>query len=389
MTESPRDTHPLLEPLTHPQQRLIDVVGDYYAANPGEWPIYDFVAGTLEREKLDAVKILVSFPRIVRYAYSAVVQTWGPGGMPDADQAVALTVVGMHHSAGLRKFPPSFSIPAFSLVDAFIELLGLLARTRQNIEPSPTTPRRLEMTHMQVIEGLQPKYRFDQLPITLLCDLIKNEPLQANVTLPADMKWTINLPNQLIEFEDVSDLGDYLRRLEGDPTPARLPEPVLRSPLDLVTAMQYLNTTWRLAYERPLFQFDDAEQIAKLAHDVNTADEFESRMTGLSVVLRSALKALPFVKGKREPLVSLGAFLLGKLGSASEVRIKRSIRTLEDVLAVRDAGHHPGAGDRAARALNDLGIGVAITDWNVAWTTIRVRTIEALDAIREEISATI
>lgn len=71
---------------------------------------------------------------------------------------------------------------------------------------------------------------------------------------------------------------------------------------------------------------------------------------------------------------------------ADKRHVERAIATLHDVIAVRDSGQHSAAGSRGAAALADLGIGFPPPSWAFAWTVVSARTIEALEALREELA---
>jgi hypothetical protein len=195
----------------------------------------------------------------------------------------------------------------------------------------------------------------------------------------------------VFDYEGITSIDDYVARLErltAMPQPAAVP--AAPSPLGLVANLDYLNTVWRLRQGAPLFVVASAERAAKLAFPAQTSEEFDSRLSGLSEILRRL--DVPRVNGKAKPKKPrdrpLGVFenhVLTLVDPSSEGRVRQAIATLESVIFVRDAGQHSPAGERAVAALTDLGIGYPPGDWGQAWETVSAQTVEALSALREEL----
>jgi hypothetical protein len=390
----------ILDPLTEPQQRFVEVVGEVYAAQPGTWPVFDYVQGLLDMERIDAVETFESFPSVNVHGieYRAIWSPGGPRNWPQPDQLMALTVVGMHHCNALRgRFPRSTSIPVIDLPDAFLALVRWAARVRREAEPSPTTVRNVEITSNQVFNALIERYRFDQLPPRLLYDLIEKEPpfWGSGGSVDGDGNaWRRSLPRNLFDYEDVTDIAAYADRLLLQQPAAPTPPPAAPSPFDLVAALDYLNAVWELEFGRRLFQFHVAERIAKLSFPAVTREEFDAHASAVVDILRQAdasLDPAPAVqkgrgrKKRDHPLVRFEAHLLNKLDPPSEDLIRRHVDVLEAILFVREAGQHSGAGRRGAAAMIELGAGFPPRDWESAWAIIERCAIESLSAIREEL----
>jgi hypothetical protein len=118
--------NPLLAPLDAAQRRLVDAVAGAFLTADYQWPFFDYVEGILDDASLDAVEVLQSFPTIGRWGYGAI--AWNRNN--SADSEVALTVVGMSHTASLRDYVPVF----FALVD-------YLAERRRQARPRPREVR--------------------------------------------------------------------------------------------------------------------------------------------------------------------------------------------------------------------------------------------------------
>lgn len=379
----------LLDPLTTEQQALVEVVGHAFLDDPGKWPYFEYVERALDKADLDAAGILATFPRVGYYE-----AVWCPrSGRPNRDNEVGLTVVGMFHCNALRdRFPRDLTIPQIDISAAFLELLPILV---EKYESAPLTPHELqnvEVNSRDVISELHNRgYHFDRLPEPLIFGILDHEPpyIRNGASLHTEGTWTVGLDRGIRAFRGVGSIADYVARLEefqSKPAPLPLAAP---SPLDLVAALDYFDTVWRLAHDgKRLLHPESLERAAKLAYPANTADEFESKVSALGELLRGARDSVPVTRARKvreHPLGWLEAHLVRKLGDESRARVQTSVRTLERVLAVRDAREHGAAQHRAVTALAQLGIAYPIVNWSSAWATIQAQVIEAVGALREEL----
>jgi hypothetical protein len=367
--------HPLLEPLNAAQQRLVDVVADAFLFEEYQWPFFDYVQGVLDDAGLDAVDVLTSFPMIGRWGYGAV--AWNRND--SAESEVALTVVGMSHTAALRDYVPVF----FTLVD-------YLAQCRRHAQPSPREVRSLTVSSDQFDEHWREGRRLP-LPPRLTAQLKEREPLGwGSRSLNPDGNWTTDVRRDILRFEGMKTLDEYVQRLEeiiGEPVSA-LP-PILPSPLSLAAALDYLNAVWRLTHDRErLFDFTSAERTTRLAYDVQTAEEFAAHLSAFTDLLRQAnrrVSAQPERKERGRALARIEADVVSLVGPDATARVIQAIRMLEFVVALRDADQHGGASDRAVAAYRELRIPYPTTDWRSAWSVISTHAIGALNVIREEL----
>lgn len=125
----------LLDALTPDQQKLSDLIAEAFALD-GEWPVFDYLQGTFDREDKDATETLASFPRVGRWGYGAVwwvAQGQAPGVTPG--QQVALTVVGIHHTRTLQPF-----------VDLYFDLIEMMVFRRRSTLLERRKPRELVIT---------------------------------------------------------------------------------------------------------------------------------------------------------------------------------------------------------------------------------------------------
>lgn len=310
----------------------------------------------------------------------------GQASKPATETEVALTLVGMHHSKVLRP-----------LVDVFFEVVELMLARRRTMRPSRREPRNLVITDQDVKQMLTHERRLDTeaWPL-LLYKLMEREPFfSSNSSLTPNNTWTKGVPREVDAYDGVRTIEEYIVQLERLTAFVEAPvAPSTPSPLDLVAALDYLDAVWRVAHQRHLFAYPSAERVAKLVFRANTTEEFDSRLSGLGEILRSANASAKTVAGgklaastRADPLAPLEDMLVRTVDATAEVRVRKAVTDLEHALAIRDAAQHAEAGDRAVRALDALAIGHPIADVGLAWSMITARVIEALGAIREELAA--
>jgi hypothetical protein len=377
----------LLAPLNPEQQRLVDLAASRLAG--GGWPIFDFIDGEFERDGIDAWAVLESLP-IVRGngEYPIAWCPRPPGGRAVPTEHIGLTILGMHHAA-------QSSPAAKAIVFSFLALLPKLAMVRRSQSGHPEQPRQLKLSAGSSLltdfgDGVP---GFPVLPTEFLYYLLGREPATwlgaAQLSGPS---WEREIPREIGRFAKVDSIDAYIaatvERVYQEPASVPMAAP---SPLGLVAALDYLDTVWRVATPggKHLFELHSAQRAAQLAFPAQTENEFESRLTGLGEILRSvnvpSSGGKP--KGRDKPLDALSDYLVALL-PASGQRIRASISTLGSVIDVRDGSQHSAARSKTATALIQLGVGYPpAAGWPAAWSVVSARTIEALDAIREELAS--
>jgi hypothetical protein len=370
--------HPLLAPLSAQQQRLVEVVAEAFLAEDFQWPFFDYVQGTLDDEALDAIEILESFPTFSRWGYGSV--AWNRND--SADSEVALTVVGMSHSSGLRQYVP-----------VFFELVDYLAARRREARPQRRGVRNLNVTSAEFDEYWRGGRRLSLSP-RLSAQLKEHEPPTrfGGGSFNADGTWTTGVARQLLPFEGLKTIEDYVLRLEDwlGETPPALP-PILPSPLSLAAALDYLNVVWRLTHDgERLFAFSSAERTTRLAFDVQTSEEFAAHLSAFADILREAnrrIKAQSQKKHRDRPLARVEADIAARLDVDAVARATKAIHMLELVIALRDSDQHGAATERAVAAFRELRIAYPPTDWNTSWRTLSAQAVGALNVLREELAS--
>jgi hypothetical protein len=372
----------LLAPLSGDQQRFVDLIADAFLAEEYEWPIFHYLEWILDEEGHDAWEILQSFPQIGRWGYGPI--AWVPGGpamKPTAETEIALTVVGIARSRHLRDH-----------VETFFLLLEYLAHERRAARPS----RRQFVEPSASSDGFAAYCRnrrgFEIPHPRLAWQLLEREPpgvFGSRSYNTEDHTWMRAVPREVLELEGVTSLADYLSRLDRwlvvQESVASFSAPAIPLP----AAIDHLDDVWRLTFGSRLFQFTGAERVASLTEEVSSRDEYESRLSVIGDLLRTANRGVGN-RSRRRPrdkLSSLEERISSRLEESGQGRTSDAITSLEAVLALRDSRQHGGASHRAMAATQRLGLPYPISDWGGAWQTVSARTVQALGVIGDELRA--
>lgn len=379
----------LLDPLTPAQQQLVEVVAEGYMAREGDWPLFGYVEGRLDKKRLDAWSVYTSFNSLplLGGAYS-------PLKLPDGNQQdscrIGLTVIGAHHSATMRSLNPP-------LPTLYFATLRYLTRRRRQARLVPDEVPRVEVTYEQVRRGLlREGFEPSALAPGRLLDLLAHEPpTWGEAQMSTDESWTRAVSRRVIPFAGTRDISDYAARIMATltPTPTWAPSQPAPPPLSLAASLDYLDTVWRLVHSReePLFALQGAESTARLAQSVASGEEFSSQLSALAELLRSAHPPGSFRParkrrdGRTHPLGALLTYLDDRLSGGAAERATSAVVVFEAAIALRDGGQHPRAATRGARAHAELGLSYPISDWSGAWERLRIAVIDAADALRGEL----
>jgi hypothetical protein len=375
----------LLDPLTPDQQKLVDLVADAFLVDEGKWPFFDYLEGKFDEEHKDAWEVLYSLPRVGAWNYGLAwwVGINQPFLRPSAEQEIELTIVGMHHSPYLQEY-----------VGVFFRVLEVMIDKRRR---GPVARRKAR----DVSVGPE-ELRWDSRRAPLLSDTLKLIPTllsrepgtwASGTNIDPDGNWTKVVPRSVLDYEGITTIEAYVDRVEALTTAAPTPPvEVVASPLGLAAALDYLDVTWRVVHNRPLFLYPSAERAAKLTYAVNTAEEFDSRLTGLGEILRTANKTARETASQKlaavthdEPLAPFRDFVGS--GASDRGPIDGAVDILEAALSIRDAAQHTEAGGRAVRTMSLLGVQHPVGDYANAWSLVSAHLVTALNTLRERITA--
>jgi len=168
-----------------------------------------------------------------------------------------------------------------------------------------------------------------------------------------------------------------------------------RSPRALVEALGYFDASWRLAFgsSQRIVHLRDAETTVRLAENCDSAEEFDSRMSALSMVLDDLtvsddLWAEGLTTEERASTKSLTRLELALKKSGLEpeglARASQAISTLHALKKVRNKLHH--SRDEVARAFRQANLSFP-PRWQESWEMARAMAAQAISVIREEIAS--
>lgn len=381
-----KDDSVLLRPLTPNQQLLVDLVAEAFLQADYEWPFYDFIEGTFDHRGADAWETLQSFPSVGRWGYSAVRWIRGaPSNPPTREAEIALTVIGIHHAPALRRH-----------VTTYFKVLDYLASRRRGETPTPRAVRNTTATSEDFCNYWAASHGSTPPSPKLVHQLLEGEPpvLYGSRSAGTDRtSWEREVPRQALDFAGITDVSEYVDRLNPWLVQPEATVPALSTPsLPLALAIDYLDDVWQLVFGSRLFRLRGVERLAALASSPSTSEECHARLSVLSDLLRTTTPSSVKQTGKRtrdQTLGSMRATVVGRVGAEDDVRLESSFQTLEAVITLRDANEHTLAAHRTAGAASHLGIPYPVTDWVEAWTIASARTVEALNVIREELRSTV
>jgi hypothetical protein len=372
--------NPLLAHASEEQARLLKIIWEDYARR-GQWPIYQYVEKlfNVDLPQPDANTVLLGLPH-VRFTRSVGRYGWvwmtPSRPNPEPGDIVGLTVVGMSRiEAGVTE------------AEMFIRTLNVLERAERLLPPSPTEVQNVEVTSDELRKTVLPPQVGYQPYIeraSRLGEILRHEPATWGfVPQSGDMTaWTATLTSRIRAYAEVENVEDYTERLVAEVAPA-LPEPapLVVSSLALPEAIDYINALWLIRYGQSLFRVSRAESAARLTFDCQSAEDFNSQVSALAIVLDTLQLPGSVKTGK---LNDLKTYLATQFSSQSMDRIDDAIDTLRNVFAVRATRQHSGA-PQGVLAMRRLGGDLSSGDWPALWQLIQRRSVGALNAIREEV----
>ena len=367
----------LMSPLNEDQRFFINCAWKPFLESQ-EWPIFDYIEAESDKQGIDAREVLASIPElplpsVAGFRYSLV---WYNSHMPSADTPILLRVIGLYHLG--EPF-------ALEIANEFIRVLGYLVECRLSALYSPFKLNRVTVTSADIAQQFP---NMTPAIVKFLPDLLTHEPTTWQGTQQTDTSggWSMDIYRSILKFKGISRLTEYVQRVDELLTPPKVVDsaPAIPSPLDLAASLDYFNAVWQLHFDRkkPIIRLFGAERTARLVYEVNTAEEFSAQVSCLTDILKNMQ-----VSGDGKiPLVRLQTSLKSQLPEDSANRVDNAIDSLRYVADVRNAlFQHSGTEHRGVGALTQLGIEYPITDWQSAWVIAQRRTIDAFNALREEI----
>jgi hypothetical protein len=149
---------------------------------------------------------------------------------------------------------------------------------------------------------------------------------------------------------------------------------------------------WRLAFGKKhrLIRPSTFTDAAGLVVKADSPEQFETCISDLA----DSLDRIAIGDGLLPP----GGAGLADDGSLNRMRVvlnqydsidgsvvDRAITTLQKIRGLRHTHAHSGAASNRPRILRELGLGEFASDWQRLWDGLRVRTVEALLALRTQV----
>jgi hypothetical protein len=222
-----------------------------------------------------------------------------------------------------------------------------------------------------------------------LRQVLGNEPpLYSAVYQPtADADWTIRVPASLREYRDVATIDDYLDEVCKSVMPGEPSVPMSSEPVDLPTAVGYLDAVWMSRTRSHLFVNLDPASVALLLYPCGSENEFNSLMSALADVLAQVTEPSKAKPPKGGAIEKIRDYLAASLEDEAAQRAGEAVEMLMCLRHIRVSAQHADARHKAVKAFGEIGLAFPPPSWAHAWTHVSWLTKEALDVIREEVHA--
>jgi hypothetical protein len=164
------------------------------------------------------------------------------------------------------------------------------------------------------------------------------------------------------------------------------------SPGDLPQALDTLGAFWKVAFGKgaKLLTFHSTSEIAELAQECSTRDEFRSRMSSWADVINKFSVAIELLPSGQKPrkgtLNQLEDCLNHQLPADLRPEINVPLKVLRNIMGVRTALQHSGTVGGLPASLAKLGIDDAPPNWAGAWARVRSVTADAVISLRSTLS---
>ncbi|MDQ1294770.1 MAG: hypothetical protein QG608_2655 [Actinomycetota bacterium] len=378
----------LLAPLTDDQTQLLTLIAKVLD-DKRVWPIWQYVDEYMARRGIDAAQVISTLPSISGMGpqpprYTLV--SYGGALPPGDDQRIHLTVAGLAHIDFLS-----------DIVTMFLRSLTVLANGRARTSFDPDKVTEIVVPESDLINALRDSQRW----LSLLPDLVRGEPgvwltqyMPGNETFVEDdpRRYPSWRPGKFLDwFVSCASIEDYLGRLVAVMRPPAPSAPMTApSPLNLASALDYLDVVWRLKFGQSLVVLPGAEKTTRLAFDAATAEEFDNRMSALGDTLKGfKTTGLPGTNGGHPVTRAIDVLTRNCPGIDTE-RLDHAHTILKAAVDLRNGlQHHGDTRQDIVSALATYGLRFPVLNHTVAWKVIAAAVVEALGAVREALHATL
>lgn len=367
---------------TEPQRTLADALTEVWIQHR-QWPTYQWVDHHMRHAGLDALEVLASFPiigarRHNTLSYADAAYDWW-ATPPTPESRVRLTIAGLARQPSVQQ--------CNARVNLFLDLLRTAVSVENDIDIDPLAVKTVALTATELARHIRTP--LDE--VNALYDVVADEHLRGigGGGRGPDGTWRFDLTPEISVYDGIRHVDEYLAVVREHLTPAATPPPprVLSSPVNLATALGYLDVTWQLHMGKRLQQeVTDLSGATSLAFDAGSEDEFRSRCSALMDLIKNwDVPGMPGAGGGHA-LQRLGAYLAAHLDEDDAGDADSALAVLDAVRRVRNGQQHADRSHVAFAALNELGIGGPPFDWTAAWSTIRERVTAALLDLRDAVA---
>jgi hypothetical protein len=351
--------------LTEDHLALLAVVGEAFGLSY-EDPTPDWVLWSLRRgarPNVDALwlrQTLSTFPTISTPHTSATLGLVSHDPHLQGGSRIALSVLGVAMSGPKRS----------ALVDRVLDALRHIGKQARSLEPPIAEPLKFDVTQTDLRELFKAgRIAEPDNTVRNVVRLLNREPIgRRGSSHNADFtQFTLQFGTDIADFAEVDSIQRYVDVLcSRSPYRPPIDRELPLGPLDLHSAIDHFNAVWRLSApklgfeSKPLFKLPGAETMARLVFDCNTAEELESRLSGLKQILDVEL---PKGVGGRGPHVVRIAQHLQQtdyLDEVAKTRISEAMAAIAAIGAVRNAVQHSDALPGAIEAAHRLGLSLPI-----------------------------
>jgi hypothetical protein len=179
-------------------------------------------------------------------------------------------------------------------------------------------------------------------------------------------------------------------RLVEPPAPIEAPRVPPRA---LLEALDYLDTTWRLAFDkRPLVRMRNAASTADLTGGCSSREEFQSRLSALTDLIKGFeigddLLAPDDTVQADHTVARLRSCLRERFGEDAMAQADSALSVLTTATRVRVALQHEGASGELPKHMAALGVRYPPNDWGDAWDAVRSQVTAALRILADAVRA--
>lgn len=365
------------------------------------WPVWDFVVRTMLKEIYncpDPIEILRGLPSIYRAGNTN--GTYGLIWIENNDarslsgpNKVGLTIAGFTQLAMNGELDQPVH-------DKLVEIIRDFAVLEEDLEPSPS--KSVESVFMlDVFTNWFTQLSESKpyvIPTEVVTETLQREYAHIFIGQSAGSRqvWLNEL--QLRQYRNIASAHDYLAQVAFLAQSSYAPQ-LAFSPLTLVQTIDYLSYVLsahpKWGSKERFITITDLQSATSFMTPVNSQEEFISRMNGIwNVINQFTVPAIPQdilqekYSGKPQgSIAKLDYWLSSNLDEVSRDRVSRALAQIRAIRKIRVAEAHGSQSTRAQaiEAHRLLSLPDFISDWTMAWDTVRERLAWAFDVIREEV----